>query len=118
MVQCRYVSAATRQIPPHVRQFRLGERVRWARRTAGLSHDRLVEQIGRSNRGHLIKIEKGTHVPGVALRDLIADACDVPRDLFSDGDDDEEDAPVAFGEAMQLMFDRTVAAAVERALAQ
>lgn len=68
----------------------LGHRIRWARQTAKLSHDGLVKSLGRSNRGHLIKIEKGEHVPRVDLRNAIADATNVPRELFAD-DLDEED---------------------------
>jgi len=62
--------------------------MRWARKSAGLSHDRLVREMGRSNRGHVIKIEQGLHTPRQALRDDWADATNVPRDLF----DDEEAA--------------------------
>lgn len=68
----------------------LGHRIRWARQTAKLSHDTLVKEIGRSNRGHLIKVEKGEHTPRVDLRNAIADATNVPRELFED-DLDEED---------------------------
>ena len=75
---------STREIPTEVYERSLGERVRWARKTAGLSHDRLVERLGRSNRGHLIKIEQGLHVPREDLRDELADALGVPRELFAD----------------------------------
>jgi transcriptional regulator with XRE-family HTH domain len=94
--------------------MRLGERIRWARQTARLSHDRLVERLGRSNRGHLIKVEKGEHVPRADLRNAIADATGVPRELFED-DDSEEDSAVVFGVAMQRMFDRAIRAAASRA---
>lgn len=90
-------------IPPHVRRLRVGERIRWARKTAGLSHDRLVERIGRSNRGHLIKIEKGIHTPGPELRDAIADATGVPRELFSDEDDEESDPVAALMDALRIV---------------
>jgi transcriptional regulator with XRE-family HTH domain len=82
-----------RDVPAKIRELRLGERVRWARKSAGLSHDRLIEKIGRSNRGHLIKVEQGLHIPRQDLRDSIADATGVPRDLFDE--DDEEADPVA-----------------------
>ena len=78
-------------IPKKVRALPLNERIRWARKSAGLSHDRVIERMGRSNRGHLIKIEQGIHRPGPELRNTIADALGVPRDLF-DVDDDEEEA--------------------------
>jgi len=105
-------TARSRPIPAQVRRLALGQRIKWARKSAGLSHDRLVEQLGRSNRGHLIKIEKGTHVPGRELRDAIADACGVPRDLFAD-DDDEESDPVA---ALMVALRRVVRDEHARAL--
>lgn len=46
--------------------------------------------MGRSNRGHLIKIEQGVHRPGPDLRDAIADATNVPRDLFADEDEEDD----------------------------
>lgn len=91
------MSAATqprRAVPAKVYALPLGERIRWARKSAGFSHDRLVDQLGRSNRGHLIKIERGDHAPREDLRDAIADATNVPRDLFAEEDEEESD-PVA-----------------------
>lgn len=84
----------TRAIPAEVRSLPVGQRIRWARKRAKLSHDRLIEAIGRSNRSHLIKVEQGHHNPRRDLRDAIADATGVARDLF-DSDDDEEADPVA-----------------------
>lgn len=78
-------------ITTQIRKLSLGERIRWARKSAGLSHDRLIERIGRSNRSHLIKIERGLHVPRADLRDAIADATGVPRDLLADDEDEESD---------------------------
>lgn len=88
-------ASAPRAVPAKIYALPLNERIRWARRTAGLSHDRLAERLQRSNRGHLIKIEKGEHVPRPDLRDAIADATGVPRALFAkNGEDDEEADPV------------------------
>lgn len=39
----------------------------------------------------MIKIEKGEHIPRPDLRNAIADATNVPRDLFGDEDDEESD---------------------------
>lgn len=80
-----------RPAPKKIQTAPLGQKIRWARQSAGLSHDKLVVALGRSNRGHLIKIEKGEHVPRRDLRDAIADVCDVPRELFALDDDEEED---------------------------
>lgn len=73
-----------RDVPEKVRALPLGEKMRWARKTAGLSHDRLVKTMGRSNRGHAIKVEQGVHHPRPDLRDAWADATNVPRGLFED----------------------------------
>jgi transcriptional regulator with XRE-family HTH domain len=105
-------TTARREIPAKVRELRLGDRIRWARRSAGLSHDRLVEALGRSNRGHLIKIERGDHIPRADLRDAIADATNVPRELFAD--EDEEEDPAMFAGAIQRMFDRAITLAATR----
>jgi transcriptional regulator with XRE-family HTH domain len=94
-------ATARREVPAKIRDLKLGERVRWARRSAGLSHDRLVEVIGRSNRGHLIKIERGDHIPRQDLRDAIADATNVPRELFAD-DDEEESRAVTLDEFLRF----------------
>lgn len=75
--------------------------MRWARVTAGLSHDKLVGVIGRSNRGHLIKIERGDHTPRPDLRNAIADATNVPRDLF-ENEDDEDPHRVSLDEILRL----------------
>jgi transcriptional regulator with XRE-family HTH domain len=66
--------------------------MKWARTSVGLSHDRLVAEMGRSNRGHLIKVEAGTHIPREDLRNTWADATNVPRELFASDDDEESRA--------------------------
>jgi transcriptional regulator with XRE-family HTH domain len=78
-------------IPNVIRELPLGQRIKWARKRAGLSHDSLVDRVG-STRSHLIKIEKGkVNRPRQELRDRIADATGVPRELFTDEDDEEGD---------------------------
>lgn len=96
-------------VPLSVKKLPLGDRVRWARKRAGLSHDRLIERLGRSNRSHLIKIEQGKHLPGRELRDAIADACGVSRDLFADEDDEESDPVAALMNAIRILVRDEVA---------
>jgi transcriptional regulator with XRE-family HTH domain len=81
-----------RNVPKQVWKLPLGQRIRWARTSSKLSHDRLVQALGRSNRGHLIKVERGLHIPREDLRDAIADATNVPRELFADADSEESRA--------------------------
>lgn len=59
----------------------IAARIRQARRTAGLSHDRLGERAGTS-RSHLIKLEKAWHRPGATLLIAIAQATERPVDFF------------------------------------
>lgn len=71
----------------------LNERLRWARKRKGFSHDTLAAKIGSSRR-HLIRLEKGeVQKPGAVLLARIAVATDQPVDFFRDGDsDDDEEA--------------------------
>lgn len=104
--------ASIRRIPKKVYELRLSDRIKWARQSARLSHDKLVERMGRSNRGHLIKIEKGDHMPRRDLRDAIADACGVPRDLFDT--EDEDDSSMEMTRDFAVMFERAVERAIDR----
>lgn len=76
---------------------RIGKRIRLARKSAGLSHDALAARVGTS-RQHLIKLEKGLHVPGDAMAAKIAEATGRSVEyLAGDGadEDDEESDPMA-----------------------
>lgn len=66
---------------------RVGGNIRRARRDAGLSHDQLAAAVGTS-RQHLIKIEKGQHLPRPDMLSRIAAAtgCD-PDSLSEDGEE-------------------------------
>lgn len=75
--------ATARKLPLH-------QRIVWARRDKGISQERLAEQIGTSRR-HMIRIEKGQHRPGPALRARIAEATEQPEAFFEDEDDEESD---------------------------
>lgn len=90
-----------KRVPAHVRRLSFGERWKWARTQSGKSHDRIVAEMGRSNRGHLIKIEKGDHAPRQPLREAYADATGVPHDLFADEDDEESDPVSALMNAIR-----------------
>lgn len=71
----------------------IGERIRSARKRAGLSHDRLGAIVGTS-RQHLIRLEKGQHQPRDGMLGRIAAATGQPLAFFENGDgpveDDEE----------------------------
>ena len=76
-------------------RIRIGLRIRQARKQAGLSHDRLAVAVD-SSRQHLIKLEKGKHVPREDLLQRIADATGKQLSFFTEEDDDDEESdPVA-----------------------
>jgi transcriptional regulator with XRE-family HTH domain len=100
--------AGRRPVPRHVFELPLKDRMKWARTSAGLSHDRLVAAMGRSNRGHVIKIEQGKHAPGESLRDAWADATNVPRELFADEEDEESRPMHSIEEALLFSVRRLV----------
>lgn len=59
----------------------VGKKIRDARISAGLSHDRLAMQTGTS-RQHLIKLEKGQHLARPELLDRISAATGKSIDWF------------------------------------
>lgn len=73
---------------------RVGRQIRRARITSGLSHDKLGSLVGTS-RQHLIKLEKGQHLPSDQMLDRIAEATGKTVEFFTDGDDDEESDAMA-----------------------
>lgn len=79
------VTTAIGQIPES-----MGERIRWARTQARLSQERFAERVGTSRR-HVMRWERGDHMPGPEFRARIAEVTDQPLSLFAD-DDTEEDA--------------------------
>lgn len=69
---------------------RVGGRIRSARKQAGLSHDKLGAKVGTS-RQHLIKLEKGVHLPSDQMVERIAEATGKPLSFFDGSDDEEEE---------------------------
>lgn len=59
----------------------LPEKLRWARKRAGLSLDGLAEKAGTS-RQYLIALEKGRHTPSDEMLARIAIGCDQPIEFF------------------------------------
>lgn len=81
-------SFGARQIQRLKREMTLGQRIRFARTYAKLSHDQLGKAAGTS-RHHLIKLEKGIHRPKPDMAARIAEATGVPLELLTDPDDSE-----------------------------
>lgn len=61
----------------HTRRRQIGDRLRHARKTVGLTQETLAERIGR-DRKSVIRWENGYSVPDLEDLLLIADALDVP----------------------------------------
>lgn len=60
----------------------VAERIKAARREAGLTHDDLGERMGGVTRQHLIKLEKAKHRPRAEMLTRIAQATGMPVDFF------------------------------------
>lgn len=60
----------------------LAERIKKARRDAGLTHDDLGERMGGVTRQHLIKLEKGKHRPRAEMLIRLAKATGKEIDYF------------------------------------
>lgn len=67
----------------------LGERIRWARKRAGLSQVRFAEMLGTSQR-HVVRWEYGEHAPGDIYRQRIAEATGQPAELFASDEQESE----------------------------
>jgi transcriptional regulator with XRE-family HTH domain len=70
----------------------IGRRIKLARKAKGFSHDVLAGKVG-TTRQHLIRLEKGAHMPRPAMLARIAEATDRDVEWF-ESDDDEESDPV------------------------
>lgn len=73
-------------------EFTLGQRIKFARTNAKLSHDRLGEKVGTS-RQHLIRLEKGLHKPRPEMAARIAEATGVPVELLQDDEEPPRGLP-------------------------
>lgn len=101
----RYVDLIGRQ------KERVGRQIRKARRQSGLSHDKLAARVGTS-RQHLIKLEKGMHLPGDGLLEAIARETG-KSEAFFEGDEDDEEAALSLDEMLRLRIRQLVREEVE-----
>jgi transcriptional regulator with XRE-family HTH domain len=79
-----------------------GAKIRRARRSTGQSQEIFAERIGTTRR-HMIRLEKGHHLPSGALRDRIVKETKGAVDGIEahDDEDDEEDAAVSFDDFLR-----------------
>ncbi len=71
----------------------IAQRIRRARREAGLSHDQLGEFMGGVSRQHLIKLEKAKHRPRAEMLTRLAEATRRQVEWFLDPDLDPSPFP-------------------------
>lgn len=71
----------------------IATRIKRARKTAGLSHDRLGDLCGGVSRQHLIKLEQAKHRPRAEMLTRIADATSREVDWFLDPEVDPSPFP-------------------------
>lgn len=93
---------------------RVGRQIRKARKHSGLSHDKLAARVGTS-RQHLIRLEKGTHMPRPEMLAAIARETGKSEAFFESDSDDEEEAD-AVTDLVRALH-RAAVEAVEDALA-
>jgi transcriptional regulator with XRE-family HTH domain len=78
-----------------------GDRIRRARKRAGISQEALALNVGTTRR-HMIRLENGEHLPGTPLRNRIASAVGVdPSAIQASDEDDEESDTVSLETAAQ-----------------
>lgn len=98
---------------------RIGLRIKQTRLAKGLSHDKLADRMAqrkgvRTSRQHLIKIEKGIHLPGGDMLGAIADALGKKESYFT-SDDDEESEVDSLDSILQAVVERRVSQALAKA---
>lgn len=71
----------------------IATRIKRARKTASLSHDRLGELIGGVSRQHLIKLEQAKHRPRAEMLERIAEATGKEIGWFLDPEVDPSPFP-------------------------
>jgi transcriptional regulator with XRE-family HTH domain len=71
----------------------IAARIKRARKTAALTHDRLGELCGGVTRQHLIKLEQARHRPRAEMLTKIAEATGREVDWFLDPDVDPSPFP-------------------------
>lgn len=81
-----------------------GARIRRARHLTGLSQEAFAPLIGTSRR-HMIRLERGQHLPGGPLRDRIVDFTQTEEQILS-ADDDEEADPLSLDDFLRLHIHR------------
>lgn len=70
----------------------VGARIRSARLDAKKSHDQLAREVG-SSRQHLIKLEKGQHMPRPEMLTAIAEATGKDESFFTESDEEDSSLP-------------------------
>lgn len=98
---------------PH-KYAELGQRLRRARKRAGISQENLAVSVGITRR-HLIRLENGEHLASRDLRNRIAAETGAKsEDLRSEEDDEDPHRPLTLDESLQLRIDEILRDRLER----
>lgn len=83
-----------------------GARIKRARGLTGLSQEVFAPLIGTTRR-HMIRLERGQHLPGAALRDRIVESTGTEEQIQSaDDEEDESASTMTLDEFMRLQVQR------------
>lgn len=84
-----------------VSRLPVGQRIRWARERKGISQEKLAAMIGTSRR-HMIRVEKGQHMPGRKLVARIAEATEQPEKFFEADDEESSLSQMSIDDLLRL----------------
>lgn len=84
-----------------------GARIRKARQLTGLSQESFAPKIGTTRR-HMIRLERGQHLPGGDLRDRIVEESGTTEQIQSADDEEEADLSVSLDEFLRLHIQRVL----------
>lgn len=78
-----------------------GARIQKARKRTGLSQETFAPMIGTTRR-HMIRLERGQHLPKSELRDRIVEVTGTTEQIQSADDDEEVDLSMSLDEFLRL----------------
>lgn len=77
-----------------------GARIQRARKLTGESQETFAAMIGTTRR-HMIRLERGQHLPGAELRDRIVARTGTAEQIHSADDDEEVDLAMSFDDFLR-----------------
>ncbi len=84
-----------------------GARIQKARKRTGLSQENFAAEI-RTTRRHMIRLERGQHLPKSDLRDRIVERTGTDEQIQSADDEEDADLSMSLDEFMRLHIQRVL----------